>query len=198
MRSGIAFPNYLRGQTSLLDQACRVLLSVRVPRGREGRSSLTSLQGLLSFVKHGPPQRASHVNAHHETPTKDSVLATVIVSRIKGMRTAKLQTVIVASSEPADPDERRAPGAPFANRGSQRCRHVDLPGKAEQSPAQVQTFNPSTTCHHTQTCSNLFAVPLSASHTGSLKASPRCSMAQHMRAFLAAMATMARQYPRRC
>ena len=34
------------------------------------------------------------------------------------MRTAKLQTVIVASSILADPDERRAPGAPFVNRGS--------------------------------------------------------------------------------
>jgi len=52
----------------------------------------------------------------------------IVTYLVKGMWTAKLQTVIGAGSGPADPDERRAPGAPFANRGSKRCRHVGLPG----------------------------------------------------------------------
>jgi len=42
----------------------------------------------------------------------------VVVYRMQGMWTAMLQTVMNASFVLADPDERRAPGAPFVSRGS--------------------------------------------------------------------------------
>ena len=39
--------------------------------------------------------------------------------------------------------------------------------------------------------------PSGTDYAGILKASPRCNIAQHIRAFLAAMATTAFQYPLR-
>ena len=105
---------------------------------------LDLLQGLPTFCQASPlaAQAASgvHPKSHYQSACWRQSLP--IESKACGRRNYKrslLQTV-----KPADPDERRAPGAPFANRGSKRCRFVGLPGQAEQSPAQVQTFNSST------------------------------------------------------
>ena len=93
----------------------------------------------------------------------------------------------------ANPDERRTPRAPFVSQdlGISPAFPLEL---TEHSPAQVQPFAhqrlPSRGGFQSSCFSVLFGLPFQA---GILKFSPRCSTAQHMRAFLAAMATTARQ-----
>ena len=113
------------------------------------------------------------------------------------VRTAQLQTVIDAATLAADPDERRAPRAPFVSRAwgdFSPCYPLEL---TEHCLAQLLTF-----AHQLKLSRGgrfdlwrhvLVVFCFGGVQAGILNPSPCLSTAQHMRAFLAAMATMARQ-----
>jgi hypothetical protein len=105
----------------------------------------------------------------------------------------KLQPVIDAASSAADPDERRARGPHSLAAVSRSCR-LEL---IRHAPRRSNLCS-STLVHHAVEEKSLDLVPSvngvgAAAYAGILKASPRASIAQAMRAFFAAMATTAFQ-----
>ena len=106
------------------------------------------------------------------------------------VRTDKLQPVIDAASCAADPDERRAQ-EPHSLAAVGRCRRLELTRHTpRRSNLAHQRVAFTRWKESVLSCGSAVFVGL---HAGNLKRSPLASIAQAMRAFLAAMATTAFQ-----
>ena len=124
------------------------------------------------------------------------------VSKECGQRNYKRSLMLLVA---ADPDERRARGThSLAEDGHSRVADgpdlLELIGHAPRRSNLDSSTLLAARGEENRINASLFLLCralVSDAQAGRWKSSPRLSTAQHMRAFLAAMATIARQYPRR-
>ena len=96
-------------------------ISAQCRHWREQRADVHQRFGKLEAVTRRPRAVFSGDRlscSYKGFPHGNHLVISVAVDWVQGMWTAMLQTVMNASLVLADPDERRAPGAPFESRGS--------------------------------------------------------------------------------